>query len=126
MANLNPKTEHLEASRWQPGQSGNPDGRPKGSKNLSTWIRSIMDDEEFGETLRRTHGVNGTPIEAIIKSLVIKALNGNLRAFELLAKYGYGTKPEEIDRPCPIPILGGLSRSHSIENHDTVKLDIPG
>lgn len=105
MANLNPKTVHLKESQWKPGQSGNPEGRPKGSKNLSTWVRDIMDDEEFGETLRGTHGVAGAPIEAIVKSLVIKALNGNLRAFELLAKYGYGTKPEPAEQERPIPIL---------------------
>ena len=30
---------------WLPGQSGNPSGKPKGIKNLSTWIREFLEDE---------------------------------------------------------------------------------
>jgi len=29
-------------SRWRPGQSGNPTGRPKGSKNLDTILTEIL------------------------------------------------------------------------------------
>jgi hypothetical protein len=44
---------------FQPGQSGNPSGRPKGSKNLATKIREeTADGKEMLDYLRRV--VNGT------------------------------------------------------------------
>ena len=82
-------SEHMANSQnlkpWQPGQSGNPAGKPKGAKHLSTWIRELLDDEKFEYKLKGRKRGAGAPIEAIIRVLIIKALNGDLRAFELLA-----------------------------------------
>jgi hypothetical protein len=36
----------------------------------------------------------GAPVKAIIKVLITRAQNGDVRAFDALAKYGYGTKVE--------------------------------
>jgi hypothetical protein len=51
---------------WKPGQSGNPDGRKKGSINASTRLRKLID------------------VEALIKRLSESAAKGNTRAAELL------------------------------------------
>jgi hypothetical protein len=32
-----------ENTKWRPGQSGNPSGRPKGSKSTSTIVKEILD-----------------------------------------------------------------------------------
>ena len=97
---------------WQPGQSGNPAGKPKGTKHLSTHIRELMEDEDFVQKLRGGRVIQGPPVEAIVRTLMTKALYGDLRAFDLLAKYGYGTKVDITsgDQPIPIPILGGMSK----------------
>jgi len=66
--------------QFKPGQSGNPRGRPKGSKNLAT---------TFAEVLSRRIKVrdkNGkirmlTKLEAIIESISNKALGGDANAF---------------------------------------------
>ena len=96
---------------WQPGQSGNPTGKPKGTKHLSKWIQEMLEDESFEVKLKGRKTFRGAPMQAIIQTVATKALNGDLRAFDLLAKYGYGTKVDVTsdDKPLPMPILGGLS-----------------
>ncbi|WP_288127890.1 DUF5681 domain-containing protein [Thiomonas sp.] len=54
------------AARWQKGQSGNPAGRKKGSINVATRLRRMID------------------VEALITRLHEAALKGNTRAAELL------------------------------------------
>jgi len=36
---------------WQPGQSGNPAGRPKDSRNLKSIIRDILEDNSIYDNL---------------------------------------------------------------------------
>jgi len=106
MANPNPKTEQLKDTQWRTGESGNPAGKPKGTKHLSTWIREVMEDESFECRLRDGTMLKDVPVKVVVNVLVTRAVNGDLRAFDLLAKYGYGTKVDiESDRTLPVPIL---------------------
>src|SRR5436190_14871579 len=72
-------------SRFKPGTSGNPCGRPK--------KRATLRDElvaELDEMIRVGEGDNGTEISnarAIAKSLVHKAVQGNLRAATALLDF---------------------------------------
>ncbi len=77
---------------WKPGQSGNPAGKPKGTKHLSSWIRELLEDESFTAKLANGKTAKGAPVKALVQSLIIRALDGDTKAFDLLAKYGYGTK----------------------------------
>jgi hypothetical protein len=97
------------------GQVLNPKGRPKGSKSLSTLIQQMMTDEDF-ETLipDPQHGFRefkGAAAKAIIEGAMIRAIQGDLKAADWLAKYGYGTKVE-VDATItegPIPLLAGVA-----------------
>jgi hypothetical protein len=71
---------------YQPGTSGNKKGRPK-TKDIR---------EAINETLGTPDKDFGTILKAIINSLVVSALNGNIRAAELLFNYAYGKPKEEI------------------------------
>ena len=93
---------------WKPGQSGNPACKPKGTKHLSTHIQELLNDEEFETMLSdpregwKTY--KGAPVKAIVKVMSIKAMQGDVKAFDALAKYGYGQKLEvehsgEINTP---------------------------
>jgi hypothetical protein len=67
-----------EHSRFVKGQSGNPKGRPKGSKNLSTILQSVYQQ-------RVTVAINGrtirmTKLEACVHQLANKAASGDLKA----------------------------------------------
>lgn len=71
-----------EHSRFQPGQSGNPKGRAKGTRNFKADL-----SEELGETIRVREGDRERSISkqrAMIKALVAKALKGDTRAAALL------------------------------------------
>ena len=114
MANYNPKTEHLKPTQWQEGESGNPNGKPKGTKHLSSWIRELLEDESFEYKLQDGTLVKAAPVKAIVNTMIIKAHNGDTRAFDLLGKYGYGSKLDLSleHRELPKPILDGSSVSH--------------
>lgn len=92
---------------WPPGQSGNPQGKPKGTKHLSTYIQEMMDDPGFIIGAKDKKNIIGKPIKAILGTLINKALSGDVRAFELLAKYGYGSKVDVTsdNAALPVPIL---------------------
>lgn len=65
-------------TRFKPGQSGNPNGRPKGSVNLKTDLRS-----ELSERIQIREGERSLKVSkqrAMLKALVAKALKGDARA----------------------------------------------
>ena len=66
-------------SQFRKGQSGNPNGRPKGTLNVATVLEKILREKvvvnENGQ--RRTI----TKLEAALKQLVNKALMGDMGAF---------------------------------------------
>lgn len=66
------------STRWKPGQSGNPKGRPKGSKNLATIfndaLKQTLQIQENGKTRKITAR------EGIVRRLVNEALKGNIKA----------------------------------------------
>lgn len=102
---------------WQPGQSGNPAGKPKGTRHLSTWIQEMMEDDRFEQRLRNGQVKYEAPVKAIVTVLIQRAIEGDLKAFDLLAKYGYGTRLDitSKDQLLPVPILSGLGPSSATQ-----------
>lgn len=82
-------------TQFKPGQSGNPDGKPKGTKHISTWIQDMLNDEEFEVLLDKpingTTDYKGAPLKAIIMTAIYKSVSGDNRWAEWLAKNGYGS-----------------------------------
>ena len=65
-------------TRFRPGQSGNPGGRPKGSKNIRKAVEEIFTTKltvREGRVVRRI-----TKIEAVLLTQLNQALKGNQRA----------------------------------------------
>ena len=69
-------------AQFQPGQSGNPTGRPKGSKNLATDLQ-----EELGQKIVITEGNKKQTVtkqRAMLKTMFAKALKGDARSATVL------------------------------------------
>jgi len=67
-----------EATRFKPGTSGNPKGRPKGTFSLATDLSA-----ELGEQITVREGGRPRRISkqrALVKSLMAEALQGDVRA----------------------------------------------
>lgn len=83
---------------FKPGQSGNPAGKPKGVKHINTWVQELMHDEEFEALIYDAKvGIKefkGAPLKAIIKAQMIKALNGDTKAYDSLVRSGWAQKVE--------------------------------
>jgi len=73
-----------ESSRFKPGQSGNPKGRPKEVKNLKTDL-----EEELSQRINVREGERSKTVSkqrALVKSALSKALKGDVRAQGLLLR----------------------------------------
>src|SRR3954467_2734662 len=96
-------------TRFQPGVSGNPSGRAKGSQNFKTLLDRILKEEIpllDGDRSRKV-----TKAEAITRRLVIGALKGDSRSMLALFKLAEQTgqfeeAPEPLQRIERIIITG--------------------
>ena len=89
----------LALNQWQPGESGNPAGRPKGSRDgIDAHCRGLLAKDLSFSQIKNELKAKGidledeTNAEAISVVLVLKALTGDLKAIEMLGKF-------ELDLP---------------------------
>lgn len=68
--------------RFPPGVSGNPKGRPKGSKNVKTILRRLL-DAEIPVTQRGVETSKSTR-EVLIQRMIEKAARGDRKAIEFI------------------------------------------
>lgn len=79
-----------EETKFKPGESGNPAGKPKGTRNLSTILKEFL-EEEIDQ--------DGSKIvlkDAIVRKLIKKANSGNLRAIQEIFDRTEGKAKQEI------------------------------
>ena len=69
-------------TRFQKGHSGNPKGRPRGSRNASTLLDEALKEQVI--VSENGHRRSVTKLEAILKQLVNRAAQGDHRATQLL------------------------------------------
>jgi hypothetical protein len=91
-------------TRFKSGQSGNPKGRPKYSRNFKTEFL-----EELSELIRVREGDRERKISkqrAFIKALVAAAMRGDMRATSALVSFCtrvFSNEPEDAAPPSPSP-----------------------
>lgn len=81
-------------SQFKPGESGNPKGRPKGTRNLKTEIREVMQS-----TVTVTQDGQRKKIstrKAVVLRLTEKALSGNVQATRVLLDLIRNYDEEEV------------------------------
>ncbi|QYU70755.1 hypothetical protein J4558_11845 [Leptolyngbya sp. 15MV] len=80
-------------TRFKPGQSGNPRGRPRGAKSLNTLVRGTLTQKVAVRTAAGESRM--TRIEAVLHKTVEQAMKGNPRALAELIKLYASAVPEE-------------------------------
>ena len=91
------KEDNLKPA-WNKGESGNPNGRPKGSKNRSTIARQWL---EVNQNLKNPlTGVNETMSQEDLMTLALikKARDGDVNAYKALMDSGYGAPVQQIEQ----------------------------
>lgn len=95
---------------WQPGQSGNPAGRKPGSKNISTIVQELLDQEADEGMLAKssiaelTQNTSTSYAKAVVLATVHKALQGNMQAIIWLAEQQERNKVRDVYTREPIII----------------------
>ena len=89
-------------SPWQPGQSGNPSGRPKGTRDLAGYVLETTDgDKELVDALVSI--ARGTMPDVAVqegsrprKDQQVRPAD-QLKAIEMLLDRGFGRSPQQLD-----------------------------
>jgi Family of unknown function (DUF5681) len=83
------------ATRFRPGQSGNPRGRPNRARIVSTLVARAFDETVEAKENGRVRRI--TKLEAALTQLVNHAASGDLRATQI----ALSLLPIDQDRPAP-------------------------
>ena len=113
-------------TRFKSGLSGNPKGRPKGSKNHKTIVRTIMNEmhtvTEDGRRQRRSK------IELMLLALRNRAVEDNPRAFREYRKFSAKYEPQASNSklgylvvPAPITIEDAIARNEKLNEEASAK-----
>lgn len=79
-----------EKNQWRPGQSGNPSGREKGSKNRSTILKKWIESDCSITDPTTGNQIVGTIEDKIALALIGRALKGDVAAIREVYDSIYG------------------------------------
>ena len=90
------KEDNLKPN-WEKGESGNPNGRPKGSKNRSTIARFWLEANQKAKN--PITGVEETLTQEDLGTLAMvkKMRDGDVSAYKALMDSGYGAPKQTTD-----------------------------
>ena len=91
------KDDNLKPA-WKKGQSGNPNGRPKGSKNRSTIARHWLNVNQNWNNPITGQEEKMSQEDAITLALIKKARDGDVNAYKALMDSGYGSPLQQIEQ----------------------------
>ena len=84
--------------RWQKGESGNPNGRPKGSKNRSTIARKWLEVNQSLKNPLTGESETMSQEDLMTLALIKKAREGDVAAYKALMDSGYGAPLQQIEQ----------------------------
>jgi hypothetical protein len=107
------KEDNLKPN-WEKGESGNPNGRPKGSKNRSTIARQWL---EVNQNLKNPiTGISETMSQEDLMTLALikKAREGDVNAYKALMDSGYGAPIQQVEQTnIEIPLFPDVQENDS-------------
>lgn len=95
------KDSPLAGYEWQPGQSGNPAGRPKTS-DLKAEVRAFADEAD--PKIRKTR------LRVWLEMADRRARQGSPKHLEMLLAYGWGKPPQSIEMDATFNYTDALTR----------------
>ena len=110
------RIDNLKGKGWKPGESGNPNGRPKKGEAWADVANELLNSKEIDITMKMADGkVKRLSLEsdksfrhAVIVGMIKEAMKGNVQAARELADRTEG-KSKEIrevtNKPEPIKIM---------------------
>ena len=83
---------------WNKGESGNPAGRPKGSKNRSTIARQWLEVNQSLKNPLTGEQETMSQEDLMTLALIKKARDGDVNAYKALMDSGYGAPLQQVDQ----------------------------
>jgi hypothetical protein len=97
MSNKNPTPPPIH-SRWQSGQSGNPNGRKKGVPNTATRLKKLLEIVQHADNPVTGEKEEMTVAEQMDYAIISKALKGDVKAYNELLNRLEGKPKETLDQ----------------------------
>lgn len=87
----------IEPHKFKKGESGNPNGRPKGSKNRSTIARKWLEVNQKLKNPLTSEEETMSQEDLMTLALIKKAREGDVAAYKALLDSGYGMPTQQIE-----------------------------
>jgi hypothetical protein len=88
----------IEAHKFPKGQSGNPNGRPKGSLNRSTIAKYWLEVNQNLKNPLTGESQTMSQEDLMTLALIKKARDGDVNAYKALMDSGYGAPIQQIEQ----------------------------
>jgi hypothetical protein len=111
-----PNPENIEKHEFKKGQSGNPNGRPKGSKNRSTIAKYWLSIEQDLKNPLNGNTETMSQEDLMTLALIKKAREGDVNAYKALMDSGYGAPVQQVEQTIiEQPLFPDVSENDSNE-----------
>ena len=97
--------EDIKKHEWKKGQSGNPNGRPKGARNRSTIARKWLNVKSRAMNPLSQEEEDMLQEDLITLALIKKARQGDVAASKAVLDSAYGQPREQIDISADAPSI---------------------
>lgn len=94
---------------FEKGESGNPNGRPKGAKNRSTIARYWLEVNQNLKNPLTGESETMSQEDLMTLALIKKAREGDVNAYKALMDSGYGAPVQQVEQTQTNVDLTGLS-----------------
>jgi hypothetical protein len=93
----NPKAIPPKAAQFTKGESGNPNGRPKGTRNRSTIARQWLEVNQNLKNPLTGQSESMSQEDLMTLALIKKARDGDVAAYKALMDSGYGAPVQQVE-----------------------------
>jgi hypothetical protein len=111
-----PNPENIEKHKFEKGESGNPNGRPKGAKNISTIAKYWLEVNQKLKNPLTNQEETMSQEDLMTLALIKKAREGDVAAYKALMDSGYGAPLQQIEQTIlEQPLFPDVSENDSNE-----------